>query len=88
MTPAQRSLRSRLGGLTTAARHNPREYTAPARAAWKASDHTECRLCGSQPPIPADLPEPEQARRRQARLSTHYARMAYSSVRSRGRKAA
>jgi hypothetical protein len=88
MTPAQRSLRSRLGGLTTAARHNPREYTAPARAAWKASDHTECRLCGPQPPIPADLAEHERERRRQARLAGHYARMAYASARARARQAA
>jgi hypothetical protein len=83
MTPAERALRSRLGGLTKAARHDPRQYTTAARTAWKASGHTECRLCGSQPAIPADLPLAEQERRRQARLSAHYARMAYSSVRSR-----
>jgi hypothetical protein len=87
MTPAQRALRSRLGGLTTAARHDPHAYTTAARAAWKASDHTECRLCGSQPAISADLAPAERERRRQARLAAHYARMAYTSVRSRSKKA-
>lgn len=88
LTPAQRALRSRLGGQSTAARHNPREYTAPARAAWRASDHTDCRLCGQQEPIPADLGPDERERRRQARLQLHYSRMAYASVRARTRKAA
>ena len=88
MTPAQRALRSRLGGLATASRHNPRDYTASARAAWKSSDHNECRLCGEQLPIPADLAEDERERRRKARLQAHYARMAYASVRSRARRAA
>lgn len=87
MTPAERSLRSRLGGLTTAARHDPRDYTASARLAWKSSDHEECRACGSQPPIPADLPAAERERRRAARLSAHYTRMALRSVRSRSKKA-
>jgi hypothetical protein len=86
MNAAQRALRSRLGGLTTAARHDPREYTASARAAWKASDHTDCRICGRQEPLPADLTAAERERRRQARLQAHYARMAYRSVRSRGKK--
>src|SRR5687767_10360215 len=87
MTPAQRALRSRLGGLATASRHNPTAYTAAARAAWKSSDHTECRLCGTQSPIPAALAPAERERRRHARLTAHYARMAYTSVRSRRKKA-
>lgn len=83
LTAQQRALRSRLGGLATAARHNPTAYTAAARAAWKASDHTECRLCGAQPAIPDDLAPTERERRRQARLTAHYARMAYRSARKR-----
>jgi hypothetical protein len=34
LTPEQRSLRARIAGLTTAATHDPKAMTAPARAGF------------------------------------------------------
>lgn len=74
MTPAQRALRSRIGGLTTAARHDPREYTAPARAAFNAKFYVG---------IPADLPQSERDRRADAARRAHMTAIALRSVQAR-----
>lgn len=74
MTPAQRALRSRIGGLTTAARHDPRAYTAPARAAFSAKFYVG---------IPEGLPEHERDRRAEAAKRAHMTSIALRSVQAR-----
>ena len=79
MTPAQRSLRSRLGGLKAASQSDPREYTAPARAAFLAKFETEVDPDGILPPS-------ERARRAEAARRLHFTRMAYNRERARTAK--
>ena len=76
MTPAQRALRSRLGGLTTAARGHVN--TAPARAAFAARFYAG---------IPDDLPPGERDRRAAAAKRLYFARLAYKSALTRTMKA-
>jgi hypothetical protein len=76
VTPEQRALRSRIGGLTTASRHDPRTYTQPARDAFNS------RFLEG---IPAELPEPERLRRADAARRAHFARLAFKSARARAR---
>ena len=84
MTPAERSLRSRLGGLTTAARG--RVNTAPARMAYVTYDHADCEACGKPGPIPACVGAANRAQMLEARRKLHMAAIAYRSVRSRAAK--
>src|SRR5690349_19420502 len=80
MQRAERIRRARLGGLTTASRHDPREYTAAARQAFVARFYAG---------IPEDLPAPERDRRAEAARKLYYVRMAAERERSRAmRKAA
>lgn len=76
LTPEQRSLRARLGGLTTAARHDTREITAPARRAFLQRFEDE---------VDPDrtLPPPERARRAEAAKRLHFARLAMKSAQAR-----
>ena len=77
LTPQQRSLRSRLGGLTTAARGNVN--TAPARAAFDARFYAD---------VPADLPPAERDRRAAAARKLYMAQLAYRSSQTRSKKKA
>jgi hypothetical protein len=72
MTPEQRSLRSRLGGLTTAARGHVN--TGPARAAFAERFYQG---------IPTDLPQPERDRRAAAARRLYMAQLAFRSSRAR-----
>ncbi len=79
LTPSQRRLRGRLGGLTTAARHDGFEQTVPARAGFlqKFIDAVDPeRLLG----------EEERTRRAEAALRLHMAKLAWLSAQARGRK--
>jgi hypothetical protein len=76
LTPAQRSLRSRLGGLRTAATHDTRENTAPAREAL-------ARKFVDQVDPDRQLPEAERARRVEAAKKLYYTQLAYKSSRAR-----
>jgi hypothetical protein len=77
LTPEQRALRSRLGGLSTAARGHVN--TAPARAAFASRFYAD---------LPDDLAPAERERRAEANKRLYYARLAYKSVRSRSKKKA
>ena len=77
MTPEQRALRSRLGGLTTAARGHVN--TAPARAAF-----AERFYAG----IPADLPQAERDRRAASARRLYMAQLAFRSSRARSKESA
>ena len=87
LTPAERSLRSRIAAYATLARNDPREINAKARQVYRDSFEAghECRVC---PPftMPAGLSEREVARRADALRRGHFARLAFSSSRSRSRK--
>jgi hypothetical protein len=89
MTPGQRALRGRLGGLATAARHDGRTMTSVARATYRDSFRAghECASCGSTV-IPPGLSESEVQRRADALFRGHMARLAYASSLKRSRKAA
>lgn len=80
LTPEQRSLRARLGGLSTAARHDTREITSNARAAFMARFERE---------VDPDciLPPGERARRAEAAKKLHFARLALKSAEARRRRA-
>jgi hypothetical protein len=80
LTPSERSLRSRLGGLTAASRLDTREYTAAARAAFLSKFEAEVDPEGKLPPA-------ERARRATAARKAHFTRMALLSVRARRRGA-
>jgi hypothetical protein len=60
MTPAQRSLRSRLGGLTTAARHNPREYTRRREPRGRHRTTPNAAYAGRSRPSPLISPSPNR----------------------------
>jgi hypothetical protein len=68
--------RGRIGGFTLAAKHDPKQYTAPARAAFQA------RFLDEVDPD-RTLPELERLRRAKAARSAWYARLALLSARAR-----
>ncbi len=76
MNPAQRSLRSRLGGLATAARHDSTLQTAAARAAFLSKFDAQVDPDGV-------LPIAERQRRAEAARRLHMAQLAYKSSRAR-----
>lgn len=80
MTPEQRALRARLGGLATAARHDTREVTAPARRAFMARFEALVDPDGTLPPA-------ERARRAEAAKRLHFSRLALKSAAARKRRA-
>ena len=79
LTPAERTLRSRLGAHTLHARRDPRETTAPARAAWLARFEQQVDPEGVLPPA-------ERQRRAAHARRAHMARLALKAARSRARK--
>jgi hypothetical protein len=79
VTPSQRALRARLGGLKAASQSDPHEYTRPARAAFAA------KFVDQVDPDRV-LPEPERARRAEAARKLHFTRMAYDRERARTAK--
>lgn len=76
LTPEQRSLRARLGGLATASRHDSKKLTAPAREAF------EKRFLDQVDPDRA-LPEAERLRRAAAARKLYFADLAFRSARAR-----
>jgi hypothetical protein len=84
LTPAERSLRGRIGAYVVHARYDPRETTAPARAAFLR------RFLDEVDPSRV-LREPERLRRATAARRAYFTRLAYLSARGRrqrlGRKA-
>ena len=82
LTPAERSLRARIGAYARASQYDSREMTAAARAAgpgqlayWLDKVDPEARLSVE-----------ERQRRAEAARSAHYAWMAYRSARARRRR--
>ncbi len=81
LTPAERSLRGRMGAYVVHARYDPRETTAPARAAFLK------RFLDEVDPD-CVLPEPERLRRAAAARKAYFTRLAFlASRRRRQRKA-
>jgi hypothetical protein len=75
-----RSTRGRLGGLTTASRHDPMDYTAAARARSNGLNRWLEK-------VPADLPEEERLRRAEAMRRKHYVELGIKSGKARREKA-
>lgn len=76
MTPAERSLRGRIGAYLMHARNDPRETTRAARAAFAQ------RFVDDVDPH-RRLPEPERIRRAEAARKAYFSRIAYLAARSR-----
>jgi hypothetical protein len=70
--------RGRLGGLTTALRHDTRKQTEPARAAFMRRFYKD---------IPEDLPEEIRDAKADYAMRIHMGRIARASVKSRRAKA-
>ncbi len=75
LTPALAKSRSRLAGLATAARHDPRVTTAPARAAFLARFEREVDAADPE----GELDPIERARRIEYARRLYFARLAYRS---------
>ncbi len=76
LSPAERSLRARLAAHTMHARHDPRETTTAARAAFLARFEAEADPDGVLPP--------EERRRRAEHLRrAHFARLSLKAVEAR-----
>ncbi len=81
LTPAERSLRGRMGAYVVHARYDPRETTAPARAAFLK------RFLDEVDPGRV-LPESERLRRAAAARKGYFTRLSFlASRRRRQRKA-
>jgi hypothetical protein len=76
MTGETKVRAGRLGGLSRAARHDPREIGRRAHETWRASflQGHECGLC-ERIDIPADAPPQERARRGEALFRLHMQRV-------------
>ena len=76
LTPAQRTLRARLGAYTLHATHDPKETTAAARRAF---------LGGFERQVDPDgvLPDGERQRRARYARKAHFAQLALKSARTR-----
>jgi len=74
LSPAEYSLRGRVGAFGLHATHDPKITTIPARRAF---------LQRFLDTIPADLPEEERLRRAQSALRAHMTRLAFYSARNR-----
>lgn len=79
LTPAERSLRSRIGAYLMHARNDPRETTQAARAAFAQ------RFVNEVDPH-RRLPEPERLRRADAARRAYFSRLAYLAARRRSRR--
>jgi hypothetical protein len=71
--PHLMALRGRIGGHVAHARHDSRQLTASARAAFRASFEVTADPAG-------DLEPAERRRRAEQLLRAHYARLAYLSA--------
>ncbi len=80
MTPEERSLRARMGGLAVAAKYDTREVTRPAREAFMARFLREVDPEGV-------LPDAERARRAEAAKRLHFQRLAWRSAKVRRARA-
>jgi len=78
LTPAERSLRARIGAYSLHATHDPRETTEPARHAFIATFEAQVDPLG-------ELPEPERLRRAEAARKAYFTRLALRSVKARRR---
>lgn len=76
----ERALLARMAALRL--HSNGGTNTAPARAAFNASDHSACRVCKA-PALPTDLPDAERLRRLELRRREHFTRLALKSSRAR-----
>ena len=78
--------RGRIGAFVTLSRHDPRELTAPARAAFRARFVTDAHEAAA---ARGETISEAEAERRGAARRAHYARLARASVlaRSRSRRA-
>lgn len=76
LTPAERSLRSRIGAYTLHATHDPRQTTKSAREAFLARFEREVDPGGH-------LPEPERQRRAEAAKKAYFSRLALKSAQAR-----
>ena len=79
--PSEMALRGRIGAYALHAKRDPRETTAPARAAFLERFERE---------VDPDrvLPEAERLRRAESARKAHFARLALLSARARAKKAA
>lgn len=76
LTPEERRQRARLGGLTTAARHDAKAHTEPARKEFLARFEREVDPDGTL--------DPEERRRRAtAARKLYFAQLAFKSARAR-----
>jgi len=71
LTPQQRVLRSRIGGLAKSAKYDGKQATAPARVGWQQKWLREADPAGV-------LPEAERQRRADALMRAHMSRLALS----------
>ena len=76
LTPAERSLRGRMGAYVVHARYDPRQTTAPARAAFLK------RFLDEVDPERL-LPEPERLRRAASARKAYFTRLAFLASRRR-----
>ena len=76
LTPAERTLRARMGAYVVHARYDPRQTTAPARAAFLT------RFLDEGDPARV-LPEPDRLRRAASARKAYFTRLAYLASRRR-----
>lgn len=76
LTPAERTLRARMGAYVMHARYDPRQTTAPARAAFMK------RFVDEVDPDRV-LPEPERLRRAASARKAYFTRLAFLASRRR-----
>jgi hypothetical protein len=81
LTPAERSLRARIGAYAMHARHDPRQTTTAARVAFLQRFVREV-----DPHL--RLTAPERLRRAEAARKAYFIRLAYRSARRRSRRRA
>jgi hypothetical protein len=86
MTPAERSMRSRIAAYAMLARNDPRAVNAKARAVYRDS-FRQGHSCAACPEfvMPAGHSEAEVTRRAEALRKAHYARLSLRSSRARSR---
>lgn len=82
LTPQQRSLAGRIGGLSCAAQHDGREMTEPARAAARNKIERDVIEQYGLDPV---NPDPK---RLQAGISAYYTRLQLASSKARSARAA
>jgi hypothetical protein len=73
------ALRARIGGLSCAAQHDPRSYTAKARHTFLSSFEAAADPNGELDPA-------ERARRAEALRKAHFARLALKSAKARAKR--